>query len=695
MRMETMNIKRKLFFPLLGAVVVLGSLCYLIIGYQLSKLKRDSIHRIAESKKVEVAQMIRTASDRALEEASLFSRVPVVVRALELAHSGNIDNETDSNGQLAREMLRRELKPFLDGFTAMNDNRKLKLHFHLPNGRSLVRLWLDKQIQIDGKWTDISDDISSFRKTVLDVNRLGHPIKGIELGRGGFTVRGLAPVKSDGGKTLGSVEVLLDFEPFLNAISFQENRLFLYMNTDLLSITHSLQDPARYPPVEDKYILVSGDKDAAVKNMIDARLLDQGRNGLAVEYKETKALAAFPVSDYNGNQIGVIVSAMDMRKEEVLTHSLTWTLNGIFIVFLLVIGILSSSTLAWTVINPLRKITQLSGNISKGDFSQTLDIRQKDEIGALGEAINRMVINLNRMVGGIVVGIETLMPAARKISEEVEGQASTLSQQSAVVSEITSTMAQLSASFNQIAEHSRSVAKIADNALQNTKTGAELMKKVMVKIDEINADNQKNIDKIIELGKKSREITKVMEIINDITAQTKLIAFNAAIEASSAGEAGKRFGVVAVEIRRLADNVTESTGEIENRISDIQEAVNNMIIDSEKSSKEIGEGLKYAEETAQKLTDIVNGSQSTLDAAREISLSTQQQLTASEQVLVALREMDEGARQNTESIKQINAIGKDLAALSDHLKALVEKFNLSSEVGTEKEPHETNKGIGR
>ena len=99
------------------------------------------------------------------------------------------------------------------------------------------------------------------------------------------------------------------------------------------------------------------------------------------------------------------------------------------------------------------------------------------------------------------------------------------------------------------------------------------MSKLNQKMHEIQQENQESLREIIELGNKSKEISKVMEIINSVTDQTKLIAFNAALEAASAGESGRRFSVVAGEIRRLADSVTESTSEIENNISQIQDSI--------------------------------------------------------------------------------------------------------------------------
>lgn len=196
-------------------------------------------------------------------------------------------------------------------------------------------------------------------------------------------------------------------------------------------------------------------------------------------------------------------------------------------------------------------------------------------------------------------------------------------------------------------------------------------------MDEISKDNEHNINQIVELGRKSKEITKVMEIINNIADQTKLIAFNAAIEASSAGEAGKRFGVVAVEIRRLADNVMESTDEITGKIEEIQAAVNRLVIASEKSSKRVNEGDDLSSQTVDILNNILVGAQSTTESAKQISLSTQQQKTASNQVVTSLKEIAEGSKQASASIRQISSTTNNMTTLSGSLKKIVEKFKLN------------------
>jgi methyl-accepting chemotaxis protein len=265
---------------------------------------------------------------------------------------------------------------------------------------------------------------------------------------------------------------------------------------------------------------------------------------------------------------------------------------------------------------------------------------------------------------------------AGKLSASVEQQAGFSSQLSSSVSEISSTMEEFLSTAAMITNHSHEVVDIADQNMHGSTNAASEVEVLLEKMNTITSDNETSLQEIVTLGRKSKDITRIMEIIGDIANQTKLIAFNAALEAASAGEAGKRFGVVAVEIRRLADNVVESTGNTEAKILEIIESVNRLVIASEKGANVIREGVVYSGRTMQTLNDVVNGSVATSQAAKQIALSTQQQQISSSQVVVALRDIQEGTRQSFESIRQINDIGKDLTAMSNDLKGIMERFSL-------------------
>jgi len=275
---------------------------------------------------------------------------------------------------------------------------------------------------------------------------------------------------------------------------------------------------------------------------------------------------------------------------------------------------------------------------------------------------------------------------AGMLSVTVSQYAAVASEESASISEITSTTEELSASSTQIADHAKAVVDIAQKTWEDTKKGATAIESMIMKMSEIHGNSQKSASEIMDLGRKSREISKVMEIINSIADNTKLLAFNAALEASSAGEAGKRFGVVAAEIRRLADSVTESTREIEAKINEIQEAVNNLTIASEKSSQGIEQGMEFSFQAASLLSEIVDAAHTTMDSAKQISLSTQQQKTANSQVVIALREIMQGTITTSSSVEALSTISEELATESDALEGILKKLGYKGSVAAQEEP---------
>ncbi|MDD2851121.1 MAG: methyl-accepting chemotaxis protein [Desulfuromonadaceae bacterium] len=315
--------------------------------------------------------------------------------------------------------------------------------------------------------------------------------------------------------------------------------------------------------------------------------------------------------------------------------------------------------------------------VAEGDLTVEVPVLSQDELGEMARVCNTMTGNLRHIVGTLSDVTGRVHDCAGKLSNSVEQQSGFSTQLSSSVVEISSTMEEFTSTASQIARHSQSVVERADKTLDDTKNGAAEVENLNFKVNDISQNIQTNLTEIVELGRKSKEINKVMEIINNIANQTKLIAFNAALEAASAGEAGKRFGVVAVEIRRLADSVVESTSEIEGKITEILDSVNRLVMSSEKSFQLIQEGQEYASHTVLMLIESVEGVEETADAARQISLSTQQQQIASSQVVLALKDIEQGMRFATDSVRNSNSVTDELLELSEQMKKLVRTFKVS------------------
>ncbi|MFN8610354.1 MAG: methyl-accepting chemotaxis protein [Vulcanimicrobiota bacterium] len=175
----------------------------------------------------------------------------------------------------------------------------------------------------------------------------------------------------------------------------------------------------------------------------------------------------------------------------------------------------------------------------------------------------------------------------------------------------------------------------------------------------------------MELGKKSQQIGSVVDIVGELSEQTNILAINATIEAAGAGEAGKRFGVVADEIRKLADRVGVSAKEIRALIDEIRGAVSTTVMATESGSKAVEAGNRHFLEVTTAFRQIVETVSGTNDASREIELSTKQQATAVEQVNVAIASVAQSARESEASSAQTLQTASELNKLSGELQRIV------------------------
>ncbi|WPL15805.1 Frizzy aggregation protein FrzCD [Thiorhodovibrio winogradskyi] len=328
--------------------------------------------------------------------------------------------------------------------------------------------------------------------------------------------------------------------------------------------------------------------------------------------------------------------------------------------------------------------------IADGDLQAPIKRHARDHDSLLA-AMASMRASLAKMLGDIDNHTEQLTDSAERLADTAgiiarsgdmraganQSIAAAVEEMSSSVAEITSTMEELSASSTQIADHSQAVVDVASRTLDSSRAGTQAMQQLLARMAEIRADNQKSLDEILALGTRSKEIGNFMDLIDAVADQTKLIAFNAALEASSAGEAGKRFSVVASEIRRLADSVSESTREIEEKMQDIQDTISRLVVASEKSSTTIAAGMTSSESTAAILDELEQAAGQTSSAAQKISLSTQQQKTASAQVVQALHEIAEASTHTSSAVTRISEISASLLQMATTLRTLFKRFKFA------------------
>jgi methyl-accepting chemotaxis protein len=277
--------------------------------------------------------------------------------------------------------------------------------------------------------------------------------------------------------------------------------------------------------------------------------------------------------------------------------------------------------------------------------------------------------SLSRQIGSAVGQVQS---SSAELQATANQQATGAKEQATSMNEIATTISELLATSRQIAESAQRVAQIADQTTKSARSGDGTVIKANASIASIRQQMDLIVSHMLDLGKKSQQIGSVLDIVSELAEQTNILAINATIEATGAGEAGKRFAVVADEIRKLADRVTGSTKEIRTLIDDVRSAVNASVMTTETGSKSVDSGSRQFDEVASAFKQIAELVVTTTEASREIELSTKQQSSAVEQVNVAITNAAQATKENEASSTQVLQTSAQLASLSRDLLRLVQ-----------------------
>jgi len=385
-----------------------------------------------------------------------------------------------------------------------------------------------------------------------------------------------------------------------------------------------------------------------------------------------------------GRHWGSFRIGFSMQKTEQKTAQLRNQIIGSMLLML----VISSATILLVVsraIRPLLKLTGAAHRISGGDLDETIPVESNDEIGALAEAFNVMTTVIvkdlkeeigrsGRLITSVKGAVIQLSSAANQMMAISAQQASGSSQQASAIQEvITTTSAEIAITAKMITANARSVEVVAEDTSRNCGDGRGDVANAIEGMDQVRNQVQSIARSMQQLGENSQKIGGIVEIIDEISDQTNLLALNAAIEAAGAGEAGKRFAVVAQEVKRLADRTVEATRQIKGLIGEIQRATNNTIMVTEEGTKAVDSASRLVDKVQHSFSSIMGSVQETSRTAKEITLSTQQQTSACEQMAETMSEVRDVAQQVALSANETERAIAEILELAERLRSITEK----------------------
>jgi methyl-accepting chemotaxis protein len=356
----------------------------------------------------------------------------------------------------------------------------------------------------------------------------------------------------------------------------------------------------------------------------------------------------------------------------------------------LILSLIFGVTMTRMIAGPLLKAVGFAEKVAGGDLTQNLAIDQKDEIGLLARSLNNMAADLGKMFGQITNGVNTLTASSTELSAIAEQMSQGADQTSAKANTVATAAEEMSANMGSVAaaseqtstnmslvssateEMSATVGEIAQNSEKaRTVTG--------------NAVSQiKNASrKVDELGTAAEQISKVTEVITEISEQTNLLALNATIEAARAGEAGKGFAVVANEIKELASQTSKATQEIKLKIGSIQGSTSETVEEIGMITKVIADVNEIVntiasavEEQAITTRDIAGNIGQASTGIQEVNENVNQSSIVSGEIARDITEVNQAANEMSNSSSQVKVSAGELSQLAEELRSLMNHFKV-------------------
>ncbi|HMW33075.1 MAG TPA: methyl-accepting chemotaxis protein [bacterium] len=361
---------------------------------------------------------------------------------------------------------------------------------------------------------------------------------------------------------------------------------------------------------------------------------------------------------------------------------------------LIAVGMMTACTFGIVIIlsvsldGVLRDLSKEIRKLEVGDFSGSKKYRTPHGMGFLLIQLDSAVHKIRDRINYLQRNGVDMYTTTNKIAAISSDQNQSLVRQSSSLSETSSTLEEMVRSSNQIADHASAVVGQAEDTERSAKKGVLRMEETVRMIKNVESKNQLSLTEVIQLSESIQEIEQILRFINSVADETNLIALNATIEASSAGEHGKRFKVVANEVRSLSDRVTSSVKNIQRMIDQVQEATTRLVTVAQETSEHTISSADMAQQTLTNLKEILEWAQRSSDAAKQIYISINQQRLANRQISFSFNDISADMRALAASSERYAETVDALKKFSNNMEAVVKYF--VKQQHSEKPDHEKN-----
>lgn len=619
------SIRKKIIIPLIVFSLIIVSVTVIVVSKILDNQMLKAFKGKGIKKTAEIELIVDVISSKALVVASVISNFD------DVKESYRFDDDS-----LGRAFLRNKLSDKLRKVSKdMKSSNKLKIHFHKPPAKSFWRAW---------KKESGGDDISSFRKSVLNVSKTQKSLNGIEVGVTGFVIRGISPI-FDNKKYIGSVEAFYSFKDVIKLMKIEENEnIIVFIDNKKAQIAPKLKHNTK---VGNYTVVLQAKKQNEINN-INKELLH--KDSLYQEVVGNIGYTVMPIKDINDNNCGKILYSVNLNEktEDIFKTKLQIIISiSVIIILVLIIVIFVINK---TIINPVRKSIFDLDAVTKGNLNHRISHHSNDDIGMLATKMNETFEKFMSVIHSTSYINDKIVKSGIYIKDISQIVSQGASEQAASVQELSASMEQMSA-----------------NIEQNVSNAEKTEKEIYLASAAVYEGN-KSVKSTAEL---MIEMEEHLSIINEITKQTNILALNASVEASEAGNFGKGFAVIAREIRELSENTQQAAIKIKDSISS---------------------GINISEKASTQLADIVKQMENSSEMIKLIVVSSKEQKGGVEQVINGIEQLNNVTQKNASVAEDMTANANNTSRLAQELTQKIKYFNVENKSSKTEEDISKTKG---